>query len=180
MRYKILKGTDLYNQLWALYLRMQEATSQIEQFIKECGYQDFGTSSEYLVGCDAIKIEAGKPEGWNSVGEKYGRYYLPGAKQKEMRDKIAALPRVGNDELNKIVNFRRQVTVGDGGINSHKCPGFGISASYALISVALKCDYTPLPDMIEVLASEFKTLQLEIENEMKSDKHPQNTEVANA
>jgi hypothetical protein len=156
MKYKILKGTALFEALAALEKRRKEMIAQIRQVVvTEMGFHDFAFRSDYLAGCQAVQVEGEKPDGWKKIGGKFDRYYWPLASNKAALEKLNALPSMPCKELNDIVKFGFQVT---GSLNVYDRPGWVQGEEYALINVGEDCKYTPLPDMIEIKASEFKKL----------------------
>lgn len=165
MKYKILKGTALFNSLLALHGRIQQARAEIRRVVEELGYKEYVVSSDYLIACSGIQIFGDKPEGWRKVGGKWEPYYLPTQKNKEVAAKIAALPMIRNEELNTIVGFHWQI--GDN-LAVFNRPGFVQRDDYALIEVGSGCKFDPLPDMIEITGSEYKKLSEETVSEKQT------------
>jgi hypothetical protein len=100
----------------------------------------------------AIQFDT-KPEGWKSVGQPYQRLYTPIAKQKELWDRIKALPTVSINELNTILGFERFVGItDDGGMVAFRAPGMHWVDSAFLIEVPTNSDF------VEILESEYQRL----------------------
>lgn len=169
--YKILKGTETYKKLCALWDKMQSVRDEAEKLCKELGGEEFATSNQsahMAGGIGAIQFKE-KPEGWKMVGQSWQKLYMPKADQKKMWEKINALPTVEYKELNDIVGFGgSQGVCTDGGLAWVKCPGMMKGKNLFLMGVTKGAKYTPPnKDFIEITGSEYEKIEKLIQ---KADK----------
>jgi len=154
--YKILKGTDLFNKLNDFKKRGDVAREAANKLAKELGSnEDAYTTGGDIGGIDALHFDE-KPQGWRSVGNKWQSLYYPKADQKELHEKINALPIVKREELNEIVGFSG-MQIADMAII--KSVGMAWHKDYCVMEVAAGCRYTPPKDAIEILHSEYDKLK---------------------
>lgn len=155
MKYRINKGTETYAKLDALYKRMQVARKAAYAFVKSVGATQFASASHVLEGGVGGVVFDKKPEGWTMVGKPWQNLYFPKVKQKELLDKIRALPLIANEDLNAIVGFKDHGLVVDedsGSFSSIRRPGVQWVKDCVLVDVPNKCKYTPPnADIVEIL-----------------------------
>jgi hypothetical protein len=165
MKYKILKGTELFNQLTDLNKRMKKVKKTATDLAASFGGGKVATTGNHLAGgIDAIEFKE-KPDGWRSVGNSWQGLYYPKAVNKAILKQIADLPVVKIDELNDIVGFRgRQTKCSGGGIAWIKSVGMQWHKDFILMETAEGTEYTPLPDVIEILGSEYDELSKRIKD----------------
>jgi hypothetical protein len=68
MKYKILKGSELFKNLTAFKKKMADVRKQAMDLAIELGGVSSASNGRYLAGgIDAVEFKE-KPEGWRSVG----------------------------------------------------------------------------------------------------------------
>jgi hypothetical protein len=165
MKYKILKDTPLFNSLVDMLLKMKECKKAAGDLVGELG----GTG-EYIPrvdvlsgGIEGIAME-NRPEGWSrAYPNHYSGLYFPQRRlkqNKEVLQKIDALPVVEKDYFNSLVNFKQQTVETGRKIKWLNNPGIDWKKELILIDVDPDAKYTPAAGMIEVTMSEYKALQL--------------------
>lgn len=161
MKYKILKGTELFDKLSDLNKEIIDAKKKIREYVLSIGGTDFGTNTTYnLVSLDAVKFNE-KPEGWRAVGPSWQRFYQPKSGNKKAWDAINALPGVDIKRLNEIVGYDQ--FVGRDLVIAHR-PGVYFGTDEVLIEVAEEMEwYSPLSGMVEISVTEFNEIKSKIE-----------------
>jgi hypothetical protein len=166
MKYKILKGTELFKNLTAFKKKMADVRKQAMDLAIELGGVSSASNGRYLAGgIDAVEFKE-KPEGWRSVGNSWQNLYYPKAdkKNKEIHNKIQALPRLDFDELNALVGFTGQFCSDERGIAHVKSVSIKWHKDFILMETAEGTEYTPVKDVIEILGSEYDTLSNSIKD----------------
>lgn len=159
MKYKVLKTSPLGKQLMELHDRMKDASTQADKLVKELKGKKYCRSRGGVAGgISAIEFDE-KPAGWKIEGEKWRGFYMPKSNNKEMREKIRALPVIGYGEVNKILSFKQQSYGKRDGIYFVNCPGILWRKSYILIEVQEELKYKPVAGMKEITVSEFNKLE---------------------
>ena len=165
MKYKILKGTELFKKLADLRKRMNEVQKQAKDLAIELGGTAAATSGRNLAGgIDAVEFDK-KPDGWRSVGNSWQNLYYPKAdkKNKEIHDKINALPILKFEELNNAVGFSANQSVcNSNGFAFIKTVGMQWHKDFILMETAEGTKYTPVDGVQEILGSEFEELSKKI------------------
>jgi len=168
MKYKILKGTKLFDQFIELKKKMVTAKKAAKELVKEVAPVDtewYAPHESIAGGVDAFIIPGGKPDGWVNA-------YIPHEKDvyrpkktlanKELLDKIANLPVVSTSDFNSIIKYDWRKTGAKKQLGrriTSYSPGFDIRANYVLIDVSEHApNYKPVPDMIEITVSEYNKL----------------------
>lgn len=156
MKFKILKGTELFSTLQDVQNGLIAGQAAISDELKQMGFtgQFASGSSSYLLSCDAVEIKGDKPDGWKVVGEKWQSLYYPKQTNKAALKKINAMPQIKVDALNKPLNFSFSVTVN---LEIYHRPGFAFHKDYILIETG-NATYKPVEGMIEILESEYNSL----------------------
>ena len=158
MKYKILKGTELFDKLTELNNRMNEVKKAATELAKSLGGGDVATTGHYLAGgIDAIEFEE-QPEGWKRVGKSWQGLYYPKSNKKAILKQIGELPVVRFNELNDIIGFRQGAIVSHGGIGWATSVSMKWHKDFILMLVPNGIEYTPVKDTIEILGSEYEQL----------------------
>lgn len=158
MKFKVLKGTDLFKKLDDFRKEMVRCNKLAFDIVEELGYKQMrGKYNTIAGGISSIVIDGTPPANWKQVGYKE---YFPMKRKvnKELLDRIAKLPVVDGDDLNKILKYNpfNRKDPDDRRMSFH--PGINWGDAYILIDVSNGNNYKQLPDMIEILDSEFSTL----------------------
>jgi hypothetical protein len=167
MKYKILAGTGTFNKLSAIQKRIEEADRITKALVAEFGAEEWlGNGYGYVAG-DLIGIRfAQKPEGWTKIRSNHSSFFCPKSSvkgNKDLLDRIAAIPKVMTWELNDCIGFKPQRV----GLTQYTSIGVKWGNEFHLVHVPEAADYTPLNDVIEILGSEYKRLELQLEEERK-------------
>jgi hypothetical protein len=169
MKYKVEKGTKLFEKLDALGDRMMEVNKAAFTLVKEMGFKEFhtaGTGFVFAGGISAVRSKT-KPEGYvYAFGPSEREAFFPKKNKanKELLAKIEALPIIKADELNTLVNFDpfadTPAVTRTGGRNISFHPGISWGKEYILIEVSHHYEesYKPAKDMIEITTSEYQKL----------------------
>lgn len=162
MKFKILKGTETFEKLTALYKRMLKADRARNPILDELGSKRFAPVRGLAGGI--LAVEFGKPPaGWKRIGKPWQNLYEPTVKNKEMIAKLKALPVLKYDELNAIVGFKEVDHMDDeaGTWTRIRCPGVRWKKEVILMDTG-RAKYTPPnADIIEILESEYVRLSEE-------------------
>lgn len=162
MKYKILKGTALFEKFIELQKKMEAAHWEARKLVSELGYSEWHEGLGVLSGgISGVCIPGEKPAGWaNAFNPHEKGVYMPKKinANKLLLQRMSALPRVENIDLNSIIDYdRRRDCVQNRRISFR--PGFNIKEEYALVEFSdLASKYKPLPDMTEITVSEYNTL----------------------
>lgn len=171
MKFKVLKGTELFNQLTAINKRMYAAKDAADKLTASLPFKvvDTATRGYNLAGgIDAFHCPDGCPEGWKVVGESWQNLYYPKVKgNKDLLAKISALPLIKYDDINELINFRPQGYTTPAGLAWAKGPGIVWAKTYVLIETSEGLPYKPVPDMIEITVSEFDKLKKKVTDKEK-------------
>ncbi len=161
MKYKILKGTDTFKKLKDLEVLMLDYDKQASTLSKELSGSEDGSwlgkgYSCIAGGLSGIRMKE-KPEGWRVTTKNYPDFFTPkiNKQNKEVLDRIDALPTLNYDDLNAIVGFDYQSS----GMRWFNCPGVDWYDDYVLLNIDNACRFIPNGDMIEILESEYITLK---------------------
>lgn len=163
MKFKILKGTELFNKLKALQLKCQNANKAAFDLAGEFGSKEILPSPSINViagGLSGMKLDA-PPAGWKLASKyHYTTYYPKRTKaNKDLIERIEALPKIKTEELNEIIGYNPFNRSEDERRISF-CPGvYWHYEDFILVSVAEYVEYTPVADMIEITVSEFNKLR---------------------
>lgn len=160
MKFKILKGTETFNKLSDFEKEIKRVNKIAIDLSKELGGDEKGThlgySFELAGGISGIKMPL-KPEGWKDASKNHHNYFYPkiNKSNKDVLDKINALPILKYKDLNDIVGFSFQ----SHGMTWFNCPGIYWGKEYILMDVNDQCNFCPNEDMIEILGSEYIKLK---------------------
>ena len=163
MKYKVLKGTELYTALKAIQKKCWDAVDAAKKLGESLGAKDVATrGNDRAGGIDAFQFSESpnkilwmQPDRHNNKDFYYPRY---GKKYKEndsLHEQIKALPIVSFKEYNSVIGLNAQFV----GLTHYRSFGLHIYEEYALIEVGEKCKYKPLSDMTEITVSQFNKLE---------------------
>lgn len=158
MKYKIVKGSALFEQLTILFQRIEVCRKATHDLVDEFGVTEWvGTDRGSLAGgITGFKMES-MPEGWKRVySQQYHNAYFPKSipKNKALLNRIYALPTLDKVALNSIVGYKPQWV----GFTHHRAVGIKFGYDLHLVQVAEGCKYTPPKGMEEITVSEFNRL----------------------
>lgn len=160
MYFKVPKGTETFDKLTQLRLKIIDANSKAKKLIKELGGNADRIYNKYrnIGGGIAAIYFADKPEGWKQVGENHQSIFMPKANMKKVWDKINALPVVEHEELNKIVGWPDSLQVGTGGnaLTVYYSPGISWHKDYCLLTIPGHVKIKIPEGVIELLESEYE------------------------
>jgi hypothetical protein len=88
MYLKVVKGTETFDKLNAVWDKINEYNNIAKALVNELGFDKFGRTREGVGGGISCIQSDTKPDGWRSVGKKYQSLYFPKANQKELLAKI--------------------------------------------------------------------------------------------
>jgi hypothetical protein len=170
MKYKILKGTALFNDLSAVKNEMDRAKALAQEVVDSVGASGFAKAHYRIAGGIAafyFKDKENVPKLWKQVGQTWQNFFFPkvAKENRELLKRISDLPTLDDDRITKLINFKFQVVPGQDSLVAVHCPAVEWNDEYILVSVPDKCDYKPVPDMIEILGSEYKLLSREEQEE---------------
>lgn len=161
MKFKILPGSELFDQLQEIYRRGLEAKVITVRFLEEM----FPHNQKYVArdgcfgGIDCIHFDK-KPDGWKQVGESWQRLYAPKASEKALIRAFSALPVVKKDEIKAAIGYGNYAGMSNGNLVWSSNVGFVFSDDFILIETSsVANEYVPKPEMIEILESEFLHLK---------------------
>lgn len=168
MKFKVLKGTELFKQLDNLKKEMNRCNKLAFDFVESLGYKSMrGKFNTLAGGLSSIIIEAGHPKDWRKCEGKHEYFPMKRKSNKELLDKINSLPIIVDDDLNKILNFQPWgKRKNERHLNFH--PAVQWSDAVILVDVSSNyVSYKPFADMIEILDSEYLKLQTKIDEKNK-------------
>lgn len=158
MKYKVSNTSPLGKKLLALQKKMSAAIKESDKLVKELKGKKYCRARNVVTGgISAIEFDE-KPQGWKVVGDKWQSLYMPKRNQKELWDKINALPVIEDDELNTLLSFKKQTYASRGGMYYVNTPGVLFRKSCILIEVQEELKYKPVAGMKEITVSEFNKL----------------------
>lgn len=172
MYYKILKGTALFQTLTDIDNRRREVNTAALKFAlrfnTEGSHLSLGDMEILGGGLSGILFEH-KPDNWVKTATRYySNVYRPKKckANAELIQEWESLPIISRSEVNKALNFE------SGFIGNNYYYGCGVNWGYEFVLVSVQDelkDYVPAADMIEILGSEYKQLEseLEIQRELK-------------
>ena len=154
MKFKVLKGTVLFQQLEELFIKVNSAHKAALSLIKEIGANSYRPSSWSIGG--GISSLAFNEEKDSKMWKKmsYGKFeYMPKTNNKEGRElmnKIHELPMVSWSDLTKLLTTEDDPFWCPGVVKTDECFLFDISDKHAKKLNA---------DLIEILNSEYFALK---------------------
>jgi hypothetical protein len=162
MKFKVLKGTVLFDKLLAIVIQIHECNQQAHDLALEQGAIGVATTGNNRAGgIDAFRFKYDtEPDVllWKQVDKyHYADLYSPRANKKNnnLFSQIQALPRIGYKEYNAVIGYEQQWI----GLSLHQSYGLFQDDDFFLIELSDEVNYTPVADMTEILSSEYKTLK---------------------
>ncbi len=159
MKFKIPKGTPLFNAVMEVRKRMDECDAAATALCKEVGAEQHYTDNYYLAGGIAGFRFKTKPEGWKQVGSHY-RVFLPKAALKELNARISALPRMNVEEMAKVLKYKTHTGFNGQGFSLQRLPSMTFLPDVILLSTQDKNPWKGCQGIIEIMGSEYDALEL--------------------
>jgi len=162
MKFKVLKGTETYNKLQAFQEKSKELRKIALDFANSLGFEEYIENQKHRAGGISAFVSREKKEGYKQVFTRHrSNLIFPKTTKanKELIAKIEALPVITDDEYNSIIGFKSDFY----GLQFIRAFGYrrvNIKDCY-LIDLSGVTKYTPKPDMIEILESEYISLSQE-------------------
>src|ERR1035437_3660461 len=160
MKYKVLKGTALFDKLIAIVDQINKCNQAALDLALSQGAVGLATlGNNRGGGIDAFRFKE-EPDMllWKQMDKhRYRDLYSPRANKKnnDLFSQIQALPRIGYPEYNAVIGYESQWI----GISLHQSYGLFQDDDFFLIELSDEVNYTPVADMTEILSSEYKTLK---------------------
>lgn len=151
MKFKVEKGTKTYENLLELFAKIENYNSKTRELVESLGFEEFGIAMRGRAGGLSCIRSMKKPEGFKIVGKPSMNLYMPKASNKELWDKIEALPILSIDEYNEAIGFQQQFK----GLNHIRSYGCQFINGVFLIDTG-DADYSPVDGVIEILESEYR------------------------
>jgi hypothetical protein len=159
MKYKIEKGSALFDQLQEIRHRMIACNKAAQDLRVELGAKAVATRGDNIAGgIDALEFED-RPSDWKVIGKPWQKLYYPKAKLKGVIEKIKALPVVKSSEVATLLDFKSQAISRQGDLLMVGCPRTIWRKDLVLVDMPSECKYSPVDGMIEILDSEFEELK---------------------
>lgn len=168
MKYKVNKSTELYKRLKEVWDKCDKCTEVATNLAISLGAIKVATRGRNRSGgVDGFYFNYDNTpdkELWTQIDRHNNpRLFYPrhGKKYKvneSLHERIDALPVITFEEYNALIGFESQWA----GLTNYKSFGMHMGKDYILIEVATECKYTPLPDMVELLDSEYVKLKKSI------------------
>lgn len=162
MKYRIDKGTETFAKLEALWKRVKKARRAARAVVDELGADQWVPQRGLAGGIMACEFKT-PPEGWKRLSARHPKLYEPMAKNKALRERLAALPVVPYKDLNDIVGFKQvdHIDENTGVWRRISSPGLHPLKDCFLMDTgdAAVSKYTPPNgDIVEILESEYQRL----------------------
>jgi len=161
MKFKVLKGTELFQKFIDARAEMQRCEHAALDVMHEVGAKYVrGDFWAVAGGISAFGFEGDKkPEGWAIAYKDSDKDFFPARNRKankELLDKIKALPMYKIEDFNEIMDY----DYGDHDTNRISFhPVVNWEKEYVLISIASQYSrYKPVEGMIEITTSEYNSL----------------------
>lgn len=164
MKFLIEKETELYRKLIEVIERSDKVRKQCRDLAERLGAKEYVCRSGSVAGGIVGFILDEKPENWKSVlPNNFANAYFPKSMKcnRALIDEINKIPLVRTNEISEILMYGNYF--GNKGQYSG-CPQVwcGKERNYFLVSVPdWVVRYDPLPEMKEILSSEWKRLKAE-------------------
>lgn len=159
MKFKIPKGTPLFDTLKEVAKKMKEVNAEAQKIVDEIpDTEGFSPSNHGIAGGIkgiAFKEYSKKKEGWNKMESGVSKWFMPKAANKELWAKIRALPVLSKDEVNKPLNFSFGMF---GNMEIWHTPKIMFKKSAILVQYPDMWKGTPPADAVEILASEWNKI----------------------
>jgi hypothetical protein len=165
MKFKVLKGTKLFDILDKIGDDCMVATREARKIVEELGFEKWRQQTFCLAGgISAFHAPKGKPDGYVYAYSNRDRTAVLPKKiksNKELLERIEKLPEVKYEALNKPLNydgFKSDKFNERGAKYISMAPGIVWRKNYILLDMHDYIDYKPVKDMIEITTSEYKKL----------------------
>lgn len=167
MKFKVLRGTLLFEKLVNIQTRCDEAVLAADELGEKLGGTHVYSRKRINVagGIEAIRFSHGnepdkelwlKPDRHNNPQLFFPRNSAKCKKlNSDVLKQINSLPVVSIKEINDVIEFKDHWV----GFSNFITYGLHIHKDYALIEVSEWCNYKPITDMIEIKISEFEELK---------------------
>jgi hypothetical protein len=161
MKFKILKSTELFAKLIALKKEIDKHDKMAKKLAIELGGDSTASSGRRLAGgIEAIHFKNPPDKTlWRVMGDSYQNLFFPKVKFKEAVKKIAELPTLDHDVLNKRVGFVGGAYSCKEGLGWATRPGMEFHKEYILMETPEGHSYKPIADMVEITVSEYQKLK---------------------
>jgi len=162
MKYKIVAGSSLFDQLTDLFKRLEQCRASTHAIADEFGAKQWlGSSKRPLAGGISGFMLDKMPEGWKRVSAPNLSTFFPKSipANKALLARISALPIIERDVLNEIVGFKEQWI----GLTRYSSPGIKFGYDFHIMEVSEETKYTPIDGMEEITVSEYNRLKAIIE-----------------
>ncbi len=169
MKFKVLKGSELFRLLSEVHKKMEEATAAAKAVSKEVKADAFCQSDRGVAGgISAFVFNNYKSPGdnWKSLDRhtsKMSRFHFPkrNKRNKELLATIDSLPIVKATELSRIFKYKSQsFSTDQAGLVFSTSPGieWHISKGYILVTIHENAKYKPIEGLTEIMVSEYQKL----------------------
>lgn len=172
MKFKVLKGTDLFAKLSDIKNQMlladQEALELMNSIkLEGIVLEGYSRPSHGIAGgirafcCDRYLRKENLPSGWMLMERSLSKWIFPKSGDKNNKDlleRIKKLPIVSSNELKELLNYGNYAFAVHNGMGISTVPGVQWGDKYILLSTPDGIDYKPVKDMVEILVSEFDKL----------------------
>jgi len=160
MKYKVVKGTKLFDELWSIQKQMQSCHDEVKKIADTIPEADgFSKRSHCLAGGIAAfhfkEYSMGAPDGWRKMEKGFTPWFMPKSsdkRNKELLSRISKLPVIDYEAINDLLGFNFHIT---GEMQIWYAPIVEWRKKYVLIEMPSDRKYKPKDGMIEILDSEF-------------------------
>lgn len=167
MKFKVKRSSALGKKFTALQVEIDAATNAAKALANELGFSKWREGRRCVAGGISAFHAERKPEGWGyAFTRKYPRDFFPKRSlkaNKQIVDRIDALPVVEYEDLNKLIRYDGFKTNelahnGDGSSKISFMPQVIFKENFVLVSVPEYVKYKPVKDMIEITVTEYRKL----------------------
>jgi len=157
MKFKIKKGTRIFNRLDAIYARMKNCKNAAKALAEKHGWKEwYKKPGAAAGGIGGVKLDQ-KPEGWKLAAPRQSkRFFYPKQVKanKDILEELNALPVVMISEISDALGYGLQVGPQ---LQISRCPGVIWRDEYILLDVHDWCEWRP-EEGKEILVSEYNEL----------------------
>lgn len=175
MFYKILPGSQLYEDLTALQMRLNDAFQKSHDFVfkklaKKFNIKEYRSGKHTMIGSQFYRhtlaggvtsfiIDGEKPKGWKNAG--HGFFPRNIKANKELLEELHDLPVVEESECNNLIGYKFYFD--DVTNRTSSRPGFKLSNDgqphvFRFPEWLIPNHYTPPVEMIEITKTEYDTI----------------------
>lgn len=163
MKFKVVKGSVLFNKLDMLGEQIKEVKNLARKVARDLGFDNAYVRNFVLAGgLSGLCIADGryKPDGYKWV---FKGAVWPTKANKEALLRLENLPVLTYDDLNKLVGYSEEMSERPGqgsGTVINWCPVVIFRDEYILLNVPVYSGkYKPVKGMVEILESEYNALK---------------------